>query len=246
MVDEKLHTTTPDELFDEFSEISVSLSDNTSSWTLQLCSSYLLALTSDLSEAVTAEKTFVMPNVSTLTTKALQLTALRTVRSQASASYRELLKEQRKMTSLLRNLNTTQNRGLDLSTHRTQGHQQNNSSHGQIFYPQGPSQADNTLQRYNGGGQDNTTLLRNVPYHDQGHEQNNSSHGKNFYQQGPSKAENTLQRYNGGEQVPNPHDVETRKHTGTGLQHPYDKERDFLSRFPVGFNGCYNCGQTDH
>ena len=55
-------------------------------------------------------------------------------------------------------------------------------------------------------------------------------------------------RYNGGGQdntvvnkFPNinPHDVETRKHSGTSLQHPYDKEQDFLSRFLVGFNGCY-------
>ena len=72
----------------------------------------MLALASDLSEAVTPEKKFVMPNLSTLTTKALQLTALRTVRSQASASYRELLKEKVKMTTSLRNLNTTQNRGF--------------------------------------------------------------------------------------------------------------------------------------
>ena len=34
MVNGKLHTATPDELFDEFSEISVSLLDNASSWTL--------------------------------------------------------------------------------------------------------------------------------------------------------------------------------------------------------------------
>ena len=40
----------------------------------------------------------------------------------------------------------------------------------------------------------------------------------------------------------NPNNVETLKHPGTGIQYPYDKERDFLSRFPVGFNGCYNCG----
>ena len=55
-------------------------------------------------------------------------------------------------------------------------------------------------------------------------------------------------RYNGGGQDNtvvnkfsniNPHDVETRKHSGTSLQHPYDKEQDFLSRFLVGFNGCY-------
>ena len=159
-------------------------------------------------EAVTSEKTFVMPDFSTLTTKALQLTALRTVRSQASTSYRELLKEKLKMTTLLRNLNTTQNRGLDLATHVNHGQQQHNPSHGQKNYQQGPSQAENTLQRYNGGGQDNNV-------------------GNNFGNN-------------------NFHNVETRTHPGTGLQHPYDKERDFLSRFPLGFEGCYNCGQKDH
>ena len=44
----------------------------------------------------------------------------------------------------------------------------------------------------------------------------------------------------------NPHDIEKRKNSGTGLQHPYDKEWDFLRRFLVGINGCYNCGQKDH
>ena len=58
------------------------------------------------------------------------------------------------MTTLLRNLNTTQNRGLDLATHGNEEHQQDNSSHVKSFYQQGPSQAENTLQRYNGGGQD--------------------------------------------------------------------------------------------
>ena len=53
------------------------------------------------------------------------------------------------MTTLLRNLNTTQNRGLDLATHGNEEHQQDNSSHVKSFYQQGPSQAENTLQRYN-------------------------------------------------------------------------------------------------
>ena len=71
-----------------------------------------------------------MPDLARLTAKSLQSTALRTVRSQASASYRELLKEKEKMTTLLRNLNTTQNRGLDIATHGNEGCQQDNSSHG--------------------------------------------------------------------------------------------------------------------
>lgn len=91
MVEGKLQTATPDEVFDQFSEISVSLLNNASTWTLQICSSYLSALISDLS--VTSEKAFVMPDLSTLITKTLQLNNICTVRTQASASYCELLKE---------------------------------------------------------------------------------------------------------------------------------------------------------
>ena len=191
MVDGKLHTATPDELFDQFSEVSVSLPDSASSWTLQLCSSYLSALTSDFSEAITSEKILVMPDLSILTSKSLQLDALRTVRSQASTSYHELQKEKEKMTTLLHNLNTTRNRGLDLATQGNHRNLQDYSMHWQKYYQQGPSQAENTLQRYNGGGDNNN-------------------------------ARNRFKNINCG-------NVETRTHPSTGLQHPYDKERDFLS-----------------
>ena len=40
--------------------------------------------------------------------------------------------------------------------------------------------------------------------------------------------------------------VETRKYPETGLQHPFNKDSNFLSRFHVNFRGCYNYGQTDH
>jgi len=101
-----------------------------------------------------------MPDMSKLTTKALQLDALRTIRSQASACYRERLKIKIKMTALQRNLNTTQNKGLDLAAQEKQGTLQDNSMHGQHYYQQGPSQAENTLQRYNGGGDNNNDRNR--------------------------------------------------------------------------------------
>ena len=44
----------------------------------------------------------------------------------------------------------------------------------------------------------------------------------------------------------NSRNVETRTHSGTGLQHQYDKKKDFLGKFPVEFEGCYNCGQKNH
>lgn len=40
--------------------------------------------------------------------------------------------------------------------------------------------------------------------------------------------------------------IETKLHLDTGLQHPHDSTVDFLSCFPHGFQGCYNCGKTDH
>ena len=40
--------------------------------------------------------------------------------------------------------------------------------------------------------------------------------------------------------------VETRLCQSTGLQHLYNKDNDYLSRYPVGFKGCFNCGKTDH
>ena len=61
-------------------------------WPHQLCSSFLNALTPDLSEYVTTESDFVMPDLTTLTTKALQIEALRLIRSQASKSYDALKK----------------------------------------------------------------------------------------------------------------------------------------------------------
>ena len=112
----RLVTSTPDELYERFSYIAVSLPDKSSSWSLQLCLSFLSALSADLSTRITSEKTFSMPDLTTLTTKSLQLQALRTVKTQACKSFSELSKEKEKITNLIRNLDTTQNRGISLNT----------------------------------------------------------------------------------------------------------------------------------
>ena len=46
-----------------------------------------------------------MPKLTTLTSKAIQLEALRTVRSQDSTKYKELKKQQAQMAVLLRSMN---------------------------------------------------------------------------------------------------------------------------------------------
>ena len=40
--------------------------------------------------------------------------------------------------------------------------------------------------------------------------------------------------------------VPTKRSEATGKDHPFDAEYNFLSRFPLGFNGCFICGATDH
>ena len=71
------------------------------------------------------------------------------------------------------------------------------------------------------------------------------------YQQGKSPAETTMSRYNdngnGNCNVSqNSTNMETRLCKETGVQHPYNKLRDYLSRFPLRFKGYYACGSKDH
>ena len=40
--------------------------------------------------------------------------------------------------------------------------------------------------------------------------------------------------------------VETKTHSQSGLQHPFDKDNNFFNRFPIDFRGCFNCGKTNH
>ena len=77
----------------------------------------------------------------------------------------------------------------------------------------------------------------------------NADHVQSYFQQGPSLAETTLSRYNennNGDDKKKSNDVETCTHPVTGQQHPYDKTRNFLSQFPLGFLGCLKCGQLGH
>ena len=90
-----MRTDTPDEIFDKFTRFSVSLSDDAITWPIRLCYTFLLALTTDLSEYTTEDPNFIMPNLTTLTTKALQLEALCNIRLHASKSFRNLSKQKK-------------------------------------------------------------------------------------------------------------------------------------------------------
>ena len=79
-----------------------------------------------------------------------------------------------------------------------------------------------------------------------------TTHTGQLFYQSQSPAEQTLQRYKGppkGTHSPgayNPDNLPTRIGP-TGLPHPYRADApDVLSRFPLGFRGCFLCGGEDH
>ena len=53
---------TPDELYDKFTRLSVSLPDDTTSWYIQLCSCYLSDFTIDLAEVIISDMNFLCLN----------------------------------------------------------------------------------------------------------------------------------------------------------------------------------------
>ena len=68
--------------------------------------------------------------------------------------------------------------------------------------------------------------------------------GQSFFQNSPSLAETTMGKYNGVSTHPN--SIPTKTHPKTGLQHPYNSRKDYLSEYPVTFRGCFNCGSREH
>ena len=60
-------------------------------------------------------------------------------------------------------------------------------------------------------------------------------------QYGPSLAEKTISSY----KTPNDN-IPTRRHNQTGAEHPYNATTDYLSMYPLGWVGCYACGDQGH
>jgi len=79
-----------------------------------------------------------------------------------------------------------------------------------------------------------------------------SNNAGQVYQYGLSQAESSIERYKGTAPttppmyIPVQADVETQFNPETGLQHPFDSSSNYLSKYPLGFRGCYACGGTDH
>ena len=78
---------TPDELFDEYANLTPLLPLNVSLWGLNLVSKFHDALSPELQEMLSADQTYTTPNPASLTNRAEQLDALRTLRFTAVHHY---------------------------------------------------------------------------------------------------------------------------------------------------------------
>ena len=194
-------TDTPDELFNKFSSLSVNLPNDAKTWPIQLCSVYLSALSSEISEEMTSDPTFNIPDLTTLTTKSSQLDALRSVRTCAVKVFKQMKKQDEKMSRLFRNMQSPH-------LHRNQHSLHHITSN-------------------------NSVGVDPVP-------------GLSYFQQHQSLAEGTLTKYKGAPNDAQKVQVKTKLHPETCQQHPYTESPYYLSDYPVGFRGCFNCGKTDH
>lgn len=208
----------PDEMYTKYLELTPSLPDDTKLWTIRLCSTYFNALMNDLKDRMLGG-TFRLPPPPAQNTKDLELSALRQVREAAVVSYKKLADELSVMSKFLSNQSPTSSRlsGKHLLCAAL------------LDNPDPvPEQAEINPQALFHGG------------HPQGQVYKFSS---------VSPAETTLNRYKSPSDrrnyTPN-NDIPTRKRAD-GQRYPYHPDDpSFLSKFPLGFRGCYRCGRTDH
>ena len=71
---------------------------------------------------------------------------------------------------------------------------------------------------------------------------NEGARSQVYFQRSMSQAETTIQQYKNG---PAP-TIPTKTDSKTGIEYPFDESNNYVSRFPVGFQGCYMCGSQDH
>ena len=98
-----------------------------------------------------------MPDLTTLTSKALQLNALRDIRQFASSSYKILNKSKDVLKELLREMQPSRNRGMNLEIQSQQDTQRNNGS--SYSYQQSNSVAEQTIRQYTQGSTQITRIM---------------------------------------------------------------------------------------
>ena len=102
---------TPDELFDKFMDIATCLPQDSREWPINLCSTFQLGLTHDLGNTMVNDTTFKQPELTSLTTKSLQLDALRRVRAHDVVHFKRLQDQMTQISDAIRSLMGSRHHG---------------------------------------------------------------------------------------------------------------------------------------
>ena len=219
---------TPDELFDNFMAIATCFPQDDREWPINLCSTFQSGLNHDLGDTMENDTTFQQPDLTSLTTKSLQLDALRWVQAHAVVHFKRLQDQTTQIGDAIRSLMG--------SRHHSNMHFTNLGSNTGQQPPYDPTNLNHTLS----GVQ-----------RPQSHSKQWPPHGDKFFQRNQSQAEQTMQRYKpddgyaqGGKH--SQPEVPRKLNPSTNQLHPWNEDHNYLSHFPLGFRSYFICGGTDH
>ena len=223
---------TPEELFMKVLALTGSLPECAQGWPIQLCSTYYTALSNSISSRMMACKDYTTPSLVGLNTKRLQLEALQQVREGATRHHKELVEEDLRLDKKLKTMIRAGGRNTQAYF---AGSSDNSRNDGQPIMDTTEGNSNHYLLGYGDVHQ-----YRGTP--NDGRRGNMGTGDGNVYAYGqePSLAEGVLTKYKGALGVP------TKRDPVTGVEYPFDAEYNFVSRFAVGFNGCFICGATNH
>jgi len=144
----KWKTDDPDELYRKYLDLLPGLPNNSNTWTIQIYSSYYMALTTELKDEMISDG-FIMPNAADqLGVKTKQIALLRSVRADAVRSFKGLNDKAKQM----RNIMVQMGGGRQGSSYAHYEHQeeqeQNPPSSGSIYQYQSKSLAESTMSRH--------------------------------------------------------------------------------------------------
>ena len=214
----------PDEIFTRYLELTPSLPDDTSIWTIRLCSTYFNALMNDLKDKMLSNN-FKMPPPSVSNSKERELEDLREVREAAVTSYKKLTDDLTVMSRFL-------------SAHNPRG-QRMTGKHLLCA-----ALIDNEHQHLPPIIQESS---RNVQFEEYLQPQPT---GQVYKYSSTSPAEATIQKYkppaNRGDSRTSRTDPLTKRRADGQLYPYHPDDPGFLSKFPLNFKGCLSCGSMDH
>ena len=207
---------TPDALYAAYIGVIAGLSEDTSLWSITLCSSFFSALSPNLRDKIEEEDTFRMQAISGMSSRTKQLEGLRIVRLAAVKAYNKLNDKRDRMRRMMSELGKMR--------------------HG-------------THHQLEAGDRHTVDMRSPSPFSPPPPPYTSYQRGGETHYQSQSLAEQTLSQYSNG----NRSDTErgtfvilTRKGQN-GRDYPYNPANpSYLSKFPLGFRGCFKCGATDH